>query len=485
MQREAAPRLLQDKPSLKCYDAFMQQKILILDPSRPSVETLRQTLKHQKYEVIAGYTANEGQKRLLEKVFHLALIDEKIVAENGQKFLDNLHRKFPGLPIILLTRQGLSLEIEESAEKSGFHLFPRSRGTPELLELIAEIFKCANAEGGHFDAETWMEKPFQLLGESASIQNLRETLRTVAVTDAGVLLRGETGTGKELAARFLHAHSLRSQNQFVAVNCAALTESLLESELFGHEKGAFTGAHRQKLGKFEYAGSGTLFLDEIGEISPHLQAKMLRVLDDRQFERVGGNKTLIVHCRVIAASNIDFAEALKAGGFREDLYYRLNVISIDLPPLKNRLQDIPILAQHFLTQKSKRHNKPAPEIAPKAMEQLQQYSWPGNIRELENIVEQAVILCRTDSIDRFPLPVQQPLPPSQETLQEGDPLQMTLKEYLATILKKSEARYFEALLKKHKGHISRTAKSAGIDRKTFYRKIAHCGIDPKAYKPQK
>ena len=253
--------------------------------------------------------------------------------------------------------------------------------------------------------------------------------------------------------------------------------------MFGHEKGAFTGAHRQKLGKFEYAGSGTLFLDEIGEISPHLQAKMLRVLDDRQFERVGGNKTLDVHCRVIAASNIDFSEALKAGRFREDLYYRLNVVSIDLPPLRNRLQDIPLLARHFLTQKSQHHNKPAPEVSPEALKQLQSYAWPGNVRELENSIEQAVILSRTSTLSDFPLPGHQNPTPTLDAF--DDPSQMTLKEYLSSILKESEARYFEALLKRHQGHISRAAQSAGIDRKTFYRKIAHCGVDPKAYKPKR
>lgn len=475
----------EDKFLISCYDAFMQQKILILDPSRSSIGPLRETLKHQDYEVIAAYTFREGQKRLLEKVFHLVLIDEAIVAKNGQSFLDFLHRKFPGLPVILLTRQGLPLVTEETAKKSGFYLFSRSVGTPKLLDLIGEIFRQENATSEFANPNALQNKPFQLLGESPSLQHLRETLRTVATTDAGVLLRGETGTGKELAARFLHAHSPRNQNPFVAVNCAALTESLLESELFGHEKGAFTGAHRQKLGKFEYAGSGTLFLDEIGEISPHLQSKMLRVLDDRQFERVGGNKTLDVQCRVIAASNIDFAEALKAGRFREDLYYRLNVVSIDLPPLRNRPQDIPLLARHFLTQKSQRHNKPVPEISQQALQQLQSYGWPGNVRELENTIEQAVILSKTNTLSDFPLPDPQLPSPNAEVIQEGDPSQMTLKEYLSSILKASEARYFEALLKRHQGHISHAAQSAGIDRKTFYRKIAHCGVDPKIYKPRR
>jgi len=464
----------------------MQQKILILDSNRASIEALRKTLKHQGYEVIAAYTALEGQKRLLEKQFHLVLVDEKIVARDGQNFLDFLHRKFPGLPGMVLLRQGLPLDVEESIEKSGYYLISQSQGPKPLLEMIRERFS-HEAENGKSDFQIAENKPFQLLGESPSILHLRETLRAIAETSAAVLLRGETGTGKELAARFLHAHSPRSQYQFLAVNCAALTESLLESELFGHEKGAFTGAHRQKLGKFEYAGSGTLFLDEIGEISPLLQAKMLRVLDDRKFERVGGNKTIDVQCRVIAASNIDFTQAMETGRFRQDLYYRLNVVSIDLPPLRERARDIPLLSLHFLSEKSKRHNKPVREISAQAMDDLSQYRWPGNVRELENIIEQAVILAKGKVIDRLPLPAQKipSVGSIMKTLDQEDLTQMTLKEYIAGILQESEARYFSALLKRHKGHISRTAETAGIDRKTFYRKIKQCGIDPKKFKPRR
>ncbi len=465
----------------------MQQKILILDSNRPLIEALRKTLKQQGYEVIGAYTVSEGEKRLLEKRFHLVLVDEKIVVKDGRKFLDFLRRKFPGLPGIVLIRQGLPLDVEENIEKSGFHLISQSQGPRQLLESIREIFSHETEESENYDSRIREEKPLQLLGESPSIQHLRETLRTVAETSAPVLLRGETGTGKELAARFLHAHSPRSQDHFIAVNCAALTESLLESELFGHEKGAFTGAHRQRLGKFEHAGSGTLFLDEIGEISPPLQAKMLRVLDDRKFERVGGNKTIDVQCRVIAASNIDFTKAMETGRFREDLYYRLNVVSIDLPPLRDRVQDIPLLARHFLTEKSQRHNKPVMEISAQGLDDLSQYGWPGNVRELENIIEQAVILARGKVIDRLPLPAQK-IPSAgsiMKSIDQEDLTQMTLKEYIADILQESEARYFSALLKQHKGHISRTAETAGIDRKTFYRKIKQCGIDPKKYKPRK
>ena len=465
----------------------MQQKILILDPNRSSIDILRKTLKNQGYEVIAAYTIPEGQKRLLGKRFHLVLVDEIFVAKDGQNFLDFLHRKLPGLPGIVLIRKGLPLDVEETIEKSGFHLITQSQGPRQLLESIREIFSHETEESENYDSRTGEEKPFQLLGESPSIQHLRETLRTVAKTSVAVLLRGETGTGKELAARFLHAHSLRNQDHFIAVNCAALTESLLESELFGHEKGAFTGAHRQRLGKFEYAGSGTLFLDEIGEISPPLQAKMLRVLDDRKFERVGGNKTIDVQCRVIAASNIDFTQAMEAGRFREDLYYRLNVVAIDLSPLRDRAQDIPLLARHFLTEKCQRHNKPVMEISAQAIDDLSQYGWPGNVRELENIIEQVVILAKGKVIDRFPLPTQK-IPTAgsiMKAIDQKDFAQMTLKEYIADILQESEARYFSALLKRHKGHISRTAETAGIDRKTFYRKIKQCGIDPKKYKPRR
>ena len=465
----------------------MQQKILILDSNRSSIESLRKILKNQGYEVIAAYTASEGQKRLLEKRFHLVLVDENFVSKNGQNFLNFLRLKIPGLPGIVLVRKGLPLEVEEYIEKSGFRLISISQEPQQLLESIREIFIHVSDTGENQESQSRKDKPYQLFGESPPIQHLRETLQIVAKTSAAVLLRGETGTGKELAARFLHAHSPRNQEQFIAVNCAALTESLLESELFGHEKGAFTGAHRQKLGKFEYAGSGTLFLDEIGEIPPPLQAKMLRVLDDRKFERVGGNKTIDVQCRVIAASNIDFSKAMEAGRFREDLYYRLSVVSIDLPPLRDRTQDIPLLARHFLSEKCRHYSKRAMEISPQAIDDLRQYGWPGNVRELENIIEQAVILAKDKVIDRLPLPAHSsPADPSMmNVLEPKNITSLTLKEYTTDILRGAETHYLDAMLKQHNGHISRTAETAGIDRKTFYRKIQLCGIDPKKYKRHK
>ncbi|MFQ5451697.1 MAG: sigma 54-interacting transcriptional regulator [Nitrospinaceae bacterium] len=462
----------------------MQQKILILDPSRQTIETLRAALEKQDYEVIAAYTAPEAQRRLQDKVFHLIILGDQIAAEKEQSFPEYLHGRYPGLPAAVLCRDTLAPETRHTLERLGCHPFPKSLGISKLLQKVREICRETGSDeetGGIIHQQPGREDA-PLLGESSAMHRLRQTLEAVARTQATVLLRGETGTGKELAARSLHAGSPRNHHRFLAVNCAALTESLLESELFGHEKGAFTGAHRQKLGKFEYAGDGTLFLDEIGEIPPPLQAKLLRVLDDREFERVGGNKTLKVRCRIIAASNINFPRALKEGRFREDLYYRLNVVSIDLPPLRERKEDIPLLARHFLKLKSGLHRRSVPALSPEAEAQLMAYSWPGNVRELENIIEQAVILAPGNRLNPFALPEREGPAPAPSSPISWDPARTTLKAFREEILRQYEGEYFDRLLRLHRGHISHAARAAGIDRKTFYRKIKQCGIDPARHK---
>ncbi len=457
----------------------MQQKILILDPRRQGVETLRDILEKHGYETTAAFTIQEARSRLLERVFHLVLADASFVSQKQQNFLDLLAEGFPGLPCLVLEDAG---SAEGASDAPGVFRFSRSLGLPALLDAIGDILNRVEADAPP-PGEAKETAAGQLLGASAAMTALRETLQAVAETNATVLLCGETGTGKELAARFLHAHSRRSGQRFVAVNCAALTETLLESELFGHEKGAFTGAHRQKLGKFEHAGAGTLFLDEIGEISPHLQAKLLRVLDDKEFERVGGNRTLKASCRIVAASNIDFAAALEQGRFREDLFYRLNVVTIDLPPLRARKEDIPLLAQHFLKLAAARHNKEVRDIAADAMAQLLDHAWPGNVRELENTIERAVILASGEKLRHFPLKRATAAAPvvSLEAMQET----MTLKEFQQRVLTHYEKEYFDRLLRTHRGHVSRSAEAAAIDRKTFYRKLAQCGLDPKQYKKGK
>ncbi len=454
----------------------MQQKILILDPRRHWVETLREILEKQGHEVTAAFSVEEGKSRLLERVFHLVLGDANFVSQKQQSFLTLLSEGFPGLPCLLLEEDAAA---GGPREDKGVVRFPRSAGIPALLDTVDDLLQRTPPDTA---PEPGGGKAGRLLGESAAMNALRQTLKAVAETNATVLLCGETGTGKELAARFLHAHSARNRERFVAVNCAALTETLLESELFGHEKGAFTGAHRQKLGKFEHAGAGTLLLDEIGEIPLHVQAKLLRVLDDREFTRVGGNRTLKASCRIVAASNVDFAAALAEGRFREDLFYRLNVVSIDLPPLRARREDIPLLARHFLKTAAARHGKPVQAIGAQAMQQLMAHAWPGNVRELENTIERAVILCGGGTLERFPLQ-------GEKGAAAAAPLEtdaaMTLKEFQARVLTHYEKEYFDRLLTAHRGHVSNSAQAAAVDRKTFYRKLRQCGIDPKDYKKGK
>ena len=460
----------------------MQQKILLIDNHRQSIQILRQSLEKQQFEVISAYSLGEALRRLGERIFHLVILRDLIVAQKEQKISDQMSRVLSGYPGIVVGDDAASAGAVFAKHSLGFQWISRGAGTTAVLEAAAALLagKEADPAARPEDSPLLKESP-PLLGDSAVMRRLRQNLTAIARTDATVLLCGETGTGKELAARFLHLHSIRGDRRFVAINCAALTESLLESELFGHEKGAFTGAHRQKLGKFEYAGRGTIFLDEIGELSPHLQAKMLRVLDYREFERVGGNRTLQVQCRILAASNINFTEALAAGRFREDLYYRLNVVAVDLPPLREHPEDVPLLARHFLKIKSDRHRKPLAAIPNRIMDQLIRQPWPGNVRELEHLIERAVILSRGKTLASLVL---------QETAENSGPAdtfpevkaQQTLRQYTEEIMKQCEKEYFHRLLSLNGGHISRTAKAAGIDRKTFYRKIGRCGIDPKRYK---
>ncbi len=307
-----------------------------------------------------------------------------------------------------------------------------------------------------------------------------ELIGHVAQTNSTVLIDGETGTGKELVARAVHSSSPRRASPFVAVNCAALPESLLESELFGHEKGAFTGAVGQRKGRFEMAHGGTIFLDEVGEIPLPMQAKLLRVLQERRFERVGGSQTIEVDVRVVAATNRDLLRLAKEGKFREDLYYRLNVVKIDLPPLRDRTEDIPLLATHFVQKFSPPGSSPK-LICPEAMEALLQHRWPGNIRELENAIERACVTSREDIIRPENLPAEilnLPRPGYHIPVDLSRPM----AEQIADLTAAFEERYLRRAMRKTRGHIGRTAQIMGLSRRTITDKIAHYRIDKADFK---
>ena len=321
-----------------------------------------------------------------------------------------------------------------------------------------------------------------ILSKSPRMHDVFELISHVAQTISTVLIFGETGTGKELVARAVHDASPRRGHPFVAVNCAALPESLLESELFGHEKGAFTGAVGQRKGRFELAHGGTIFLDEIGEIPPSMQAKMLRVLQERRFERVGGTQTVEADVRVIAATNRDLLKLSKEGKFREDLYYRLNVVKIDLPPLRERPEDIPLLAAHFAQKFSSPGSSPK-TISPEAMELLLQHRWPGNIRELENAIERATVTSRDDMIRPENLPGEI-LKPARPRPHLPVDLSRPLTDQLAELTAAFEERYLRRALKRTKGHIGRTARLTGLSRRTITDKIALYQIDKTEFKKE-
>ena len=306
-----------------------------------------------------------------------------------------------------------------------------------------------------------------------------ELIENVAMTDSTVLVQGETGTGKEMVSRAIHYGSRRKQNKFVAINCGALSDNLLESELFGHEKGAFTGAIRQKIGKFELADQGTLFLDEIGNVSPAMQVKLLRVLQERQFERVGGTKTIESDVRIIAATNEDLEKAVQEDRFREDLYYRINVIPIQLPPLRQRREDIPLLAKHFVQKLS---NGRVKDVSESALQTLLSYDWPGNIRELINIIERSIILERSETLEHVDLPNR------STTRKNGDATLLDFNEELPLDVVREQAidivekEYMKRVLRKHHGSIKRAAEHAGLTTRSIHGKMKKFDLRKEDYK---
>jgi Nif-specific regulatory protein len=309
-----------------------------------------------------------------------------------------------------------------------------------------------------------------IMGESLPMRGVYQFIAKVAPTAATVLIRGESGTGKELVARAIHRNSPRSEGAFVAVNCAAVSETLLESEMFGHEKGAFTGAVAQKKGKIEVADGGTLFLDEVSELAPNLQAKLLRVLQEREFERVGGTHTIKVDIRVVAATNQDLERAMSGRRFRPDLYYRLNVVSITLPPLRERREDIPPLADHLVAKHCRRLNRPAPAISPEAGACLTRYDWPGNVRELENAMERAVVLSSGDMIRREHLP---------ENLLEIDIPQTDPPSYFHRTVRRTKRELILKAIKQANGRHSEAAKTLGLDPNYLHRLIRNLNLKPR------
>ncbi len=451
----------------------MTFRILIADDEKNIRSGLSRALEMDGYEVFSAEDGQAALKVLLREDIDLIISDLRMPRMTGEELLRRVTSAYPAVPVIILTGHG-TVDNAVQAMRDGAYdfitkpvnlerlglLVKRALGRRELArkqqELQAEVRRLESRNGGG-----------ELLGRSAAMQQVFDKIAQVAPTRASVLITGESGTGKELVTNALHAASPRKDAPLVKVHCAALSESLLESELFGHEKGAFTGAAGRRKGRFELADGGTVFLDEIGEIHPSVQIKILRVLQERSFERVGGEQTIQVDVRIIAATNRDLKAEVEAGRFREDLYYRLNVVNIHLPPLRERADDIPLLASRFLEEVARENGKDVQGFEPKAAMALRSYSWPGNIRELRNVVESAVVMTRNRYISPDDLPVQ---------VRDGED-EGAVRIPLGIPMAEAEKMILQANLNALKGNKSRTAELLGIGRKTLHRKIHDYGME--------
>ena len=441
--------------------------LLIVDDEKTTREGLRAALEG-RYDIYIAEDAQAAMNLLEGENFDVLLTDFRLPNEDGLKLIARA-KSLPKPPIcILMTAYG-SEELAVDAMKHGADDYI-AKGRLQIGELemrIARALRQQNLETENVSLRQQLDSRFGLeniIGESPEMKEIFEVVQQVAPTRATVLIGGESGTGKELIARALHQLSPRAKQPFVTVHCAALAPTLLESELFGHEKGAFTGAHERRIGRFEQAQGGTLFLDEIGEIDATIQVKLLRFLGERTFERVGSNKTLSADVRLVAATNKNLEELVKAGKFREDLFFRLRVVEIELPPLRERAGDIPLLAQKFLREFAHENGKPLNDFTADALEWLMNYSWPGNVRELRTAIEHAVVLCRGEKISARDLP-----PP----VRAGGPA-----SHLAPALARNDLTVREAekqliirALKETDGNRTLAAKRIGMSRRTFHRKL--------------
>jgi len=439
--------------------------LLIVDDEKPTREGLRAALE-ERYDVYLAEDAQAAMELLERETFQVMLTDFRLPNEDGMKLIARAKSLARPPVCILMTAYG-SEELAVDAMKRGADDYiAKGRLQIDELELrIARSLRQQNLETENVALRQQLEVKFGLehiIGESPAMKEIFEIIQQVAPTRATILLGGESGTGKEVFAKAIHQASPRARQAFVAVHCAALSPTLLESELFGHEKGAFTGAYERRLGRFEQAQGGTLFLDEIGEIDAALQVKLLRFLGERTFERVGSNKTQTADVRLITASNKNLAEEVKAGKFREDLFFRLKVVEINLPPLRDRAGDVPLLAQSFLREFARENDKPVTDFTVDALQLMLHYAWPGNVRELRTAVEHAVVLSRGEKITARDLPASLRADPAGAT-PAAKPNALTLKE--------AEQQLIERALKETGGNRTLAARKIGMSRRTFHRKL--------------
>ena len=453
-------------------------KILIIEDNDTMREGMAAIIGKMGHECDAASSGRAGLALVEKKAFDLIVTDYRMEGMDGIEVLKQGKLKAPGTEVLIITAYG-TIELAVEAMKLGavdFITKPFSHDEFKLkieriLERIQERKELARITDENIYLRDELEEQFnygEIIGKSRAMQDVYRTIEKVAATDSSVLIYGESGTGKELIARAIHKLSPRKDKPFIRVNCSALVETLLESELFGHEKGAFTGAVKQKKGRFELAHQGSIFLDEIGDISPNMQLKLLRVLQEKEFERVGSEETIHVDVRILTATNKNLSELVQDGKFREDLFYRLHVIPVYLPPLRERKDDMPLLVNHFIKKLTAELNKPDKQITEAAMERLTSYPWPGNVRELENLLERAIVLSDRNVIDLRDLPILQTATGSEKFPNDIlDRLHLDLNATLAAV----EKQLIEKAMNETQGNKNQAAKLLGIGTSLLYYKL--------------
>jgi two-component system, NtrC family, response regulator GlrR len=450
-------------------------KLLVVDDDSNLVELVTTKLQAANYEVATALKEEDALKAATDQVFDLCIVDLRLASGNGISLMTELHSVNPEMPVIILTGHASVESAVEAMKKGAYGYLTKPFNTPELLLQIERALENRRLNSEIQRLKDLLEEKYDftnIIAKSDAMRRVLDVVSRIAATESTVYLQGESGTGKEIVAKAIHLASKRKNKPFVAINCAALPADLLESELFGHEKGAYTGASKTTKGLLSQADEGTIFLDEIGDMPPSLQAKLLRVLQEREFYPVGGDKPVQVDVRIITATNKDLQAAVREGNFREDLFYRLHVIPIHLPPLRERKEDIPHLANHFIKVISEQMKKEVKGITPQAMQKLMLHDWPGNIRELENTLEYAVAMTPLDLLtEDFVLQTTRsvtPTTPQQETgPQMNIALQGPVKSYKAARYQ-FEKDYLVRLLELCGGKASEAAKLAGKCRTDFY-----------------